>query len=208
MDVQMAEQIEELLPAPEIEDPHLSDDEEEYWKSFDDVSIPQHDGQFLPAGCPETRMHRNAYQVLEEFRQVAGIDPEVKYSSPIARQHMQAGLSCAANGMQPRFYQIDCAEAFLLGINTGLICPTGSGKTEAFILPLFADPQRKSKIIIISPLNALQDDHVSNFKCIYSINLPVVVQAKRFQRYGISAAAVNGETYSKSLHEVSILFES
>ncbi|KAI0083383.1 P-loop containing nucleoside triphosphate hydrolase protein, partial [Irpex rosettiformis] len=86
--------------------------------------------------------------------------------------------------MVPRFYQEDCAEAFLLGVDTGLICATGSGKTEAFVLPLLADPTEKSKIVVVSTLNALQGD-----------------QVRRFNKYGITAAAVNGETYSDTLHK-------
>ncbi|KAI0085280.1 P-loop containing nucleoside triphosphate hydrolase protein, partial [Irpex rosettiformis] len=86
--------------------------------------------------------------------------------------------------MKPQFYQEDCVEAFLLGLNTGLICATGSDKTEAFVLLLFADPERKSRIIIVFPLNALQSNH-----------------AKRFAKYEIPAAAVNGETYTDALHE-------
>ncbi|KAI0690178.1 P-loop containing nucleoside triphosphate hydrolase protein [Cytidiella melzeri] len=97
---------------------------------------------------------------------------------------MESELARIANGIAPRFFQVDCAEAFLLGINTGLICATGSGKTEAFLLPLLADPFRRSKILVISTLNALEVD-----------------QAKRFERYGIPAAAVNGETYDDKMHQ-------
>ncbi|KAI0085659.1 P-loop containing nucleoside triphosphate hydrolase protein, partial [Irpex rosettiformis] len=86
--------------------------------------------------------------------------------------------------MVPRFYQEDCAEAFLLGVDTGLICATGSGKTEAFVLPLLADPTEKSKIVVVSTLNALQGD-----------------QAQQFNKYGIIAAAVNGTTYNDALHK-------
>ncbi|KAI0690357.1 P-loop containing nucleoside triphosphate hydrolase protein, partial [Cytidiella melzeri] len=87
-------------------------------------------------------------------------------------------------GMTPRWYQRDCAEAAFLGVDTGLICSTGSGKTEAFMLILLADPECKSKLLIISTLNALEVD-----------------QAERFARRGITAAAVNGETYSDELHQ-------
>ncbi|KAI0087264.1 P-loop containing nucleoside triphosphate hydrolase protein, partial [Irpex rosettiformis] len=162
----------------------MVEDEEEYWNAFDNPTTPQDIVDVLPAGCPETAEHYNSYKVLQEARATASSDPELKYSSLVTRLRMQSEMSRVGGGMKPRFYQEDCAEAFLLGVNTGLICATGSGKTEAFVLPLFADPEQKSKIIIISPLNALQTDH-----------------AKRFTKYGITAAAVNGETYSDTLHE-------
>ncbi|KAI0684775.1 P-loop containing nucleoside triphosphate hydrolase protein [Cytidiella melzeri] len=97
---------------------------------------------------------------------------------------MECELRQRANGMTPRWYQRDCAEAAFLGVDTGLICSTGSGKTEAFMLILLADPECKSKLLIISTLNALEVD-----------------QAERFARRGITAAAVNGETYSDELHQ-------
>ncbi|KAI0766319.1 P-loop containing nucleoside triphosphate hydrolase protein [Irpex lacteus] len=148
-------------------------------------------------------MHQKSYKYLRETREEASIDPERKYSTFVTRLRMETEMARVGDGMKPRFYQEDCAEAFLLGMNTGLICATGSGKTEAFVLPLFADPEMKSKIIIISPLNALQDDHVSQNERIYSTITDLYTcfaQAKRFRKYGLSAAAVNGQTYSDTLH--------
>ena len=82
---------------------------------------------------------------------------------------MHAELQRRAN-MTPRWYQTDCAEATFLGLDTGLICGTGSGKTEAFMLILLADPSQTSKIIIISPLSALEVDQVSIIhQCILTI---------------------------------------
>ncbi|KAI0702346.1 P-loop containing nucleoside triphosphate hydrolase protein, partial [Cytidiella melzeri] len=105
------------------------------------------------------------------------------YSSFVARTRMEAEIYRRAK-LIPRFYQEDCAEVFLLGINTGLITATGSGKTEAFLLPLLADPEETSKILIISTLNALEVD-----------------QAKRFNKFAIAAEAVNRETYNDELHK-------
>ncbi|KAI0687715.1 P-loop containing nucleoside triphosphate hydrolase protein, partial [Cytidiella melzeri] len=137
----------------------------------------------LPEGCPKTAGHIRSYQVLEEAREAASQDPELRYSSFVARTRMEAEIYRRAK-LIARFYQEDCAEAFLLGINTGLITATGSGKTEAFLLPLLADPEETSKILIISTLNALEVD-----------------QAKRFNKFAIAAEAVNGETYNDELHK-------
>ncbi|KAI0682832.1 P-loop containing nucleoside triphosphate hydrolase protein, partial [Cytidiella melzeri] len=145
---------------------------------INEASIP------LPEGCPKSALHFESYRILKKSRYAANQDPEQRYSSFVTRMRMEKEIARVANGIVPRFFQQDCAEAFLLGLNTGLICATGSGKTEAFLLPLLADPMSKSKILVISTLNALEVD-----------------QAERFQQYGISAVAVNGETYDDKMHD-------
>ncbi|KAI0703587.1 P-loop containing nucleoside triphosphate hydrolase protein [Cytidiella melzeri] len=153
--------------------------------SVKDAEKPQTEGEnLLPPACPKTKQHISSYQTLEEAREAATKDKDRRYSSFITQVRMESELSYRTGGMVPRWYQKDCAEAAFLGIDTGLICSTGSGKTEAFMLMLFADPTGKSKIIVISTLNALEVD-----------------QAARFSRRGIEAAAVNGETYSDELHK-------
>ncbi|KAI0683631.1 P-loop containing nucleoside triphosphate hydrolase protein, partial [Cytidiella melzeri] len=153
--------------------------------SVKDAEKPQTEGEnLLPPACPKTKQHISSYQTLEEAREAATKDKDRCYSSFITQVRMESELSYRTGGMVPRWYQKDCAEAAFLGIDTGLICSTGSGKTEAFMLMLFADPTGKSKIIVISTLNALEVD-----------------QAARFSRRGIEAAAVNGETYSDELHK-------
>ncbi|KAF9537693.1 P-loop containing nucleoside triphosphate hydrolase protein, partial [Agrocybe pediades] len=77
---------------------------------------------------------------------------------------------------------LDIAEALLLGLDCSVIAGTGSGKTLPFVLPLLVETKKVT--IIISPLNALEEDQVS-----------------RFQKMGIPAVAVNGETYSQTLHK-------
>ncbi|KAI0085962.1 P-loop containing nucleoside triphosphate hydrolase protein [Irpex rosettiformis] len=181
---QQAEEPPPAAPAPQIPPPPLDLDEEELWQAVGDIVLPSDDTVRLPEGCPKTSMHLQSYNVLHQAREEAIADKERKYSSGIARLRMEMEICRRGNGMVPRFYQEDCAEAFLLGVDTGLICATGLGKTEAFVLPLLADPTEKSKIVVVSTLNALQGD-----------------QAQRFNKYGITAAAVNGETYSDTLHK-------
>ncbi|KAJ7882049.1 hypothetical protein B0H14DRAFT_3758269 [Mycena olivaceomarginata] len=62
------------------------------------------------------------------------------------------------NGMVPHDWQIDMAEALLLGLDCSLIAGTGAGKTMPFIMPLFVESEKI--IIIISPLNALEVDQI------------------------------------------------
>lgn len=170
------QELAEIEPPLRLESPSpASDGEQELWDALGDAVVLEHDTMErkdvsnLPAGCPDTPCHKNSYRALREARDEALKDPERKYSSFVTQLRMRTELARVGNGMKPRFYQQDCAEAFLLGLDTGLICPTGSGKTEAFVLPLLADPKKKSKIIVVSPLNALQIDQVRLQCRIYSI---------------------------------------
>ncbi|KAF7358170.1 p-loop containing nucleoside triphosphate hydrolase protein [Mycena venus] len=73
-------------------------------------------------------------------------------------------------------------EALHLGLDCSLIVGTGAGKTMPFVMPLFEDSDKI--IIITSPLNALEVD-----------------QASRFRKMGLSAVAVNGDTYNIDVHK-------
>ncbi|KAJ7619939.1 P-loop containing nucleoside triphosphate hydrolase protein [Mycena polygramma] len=79
-------------------------------------------------------------------------------------------------------WQIDVTEAFTLGLNVVLIAGTGAGKTIPFMMPLLLKRERYS--LVISPLKILQED-----------------QAKRFEKIGLKATAVNGDTYSRELQK-------
>ncbi|KAF8341697.1 hypothetical protein F5887DRAFT_1076461 [Amanita rubescens] len=82
------------------------------------------------------------------------------------------------NGLKPYYWQLDVAEALILGLDAG----TGAGKSMPFVMPLFAFPDKM--VIILSPLNALEEH-----------------QAVRFSGIGLKAVAVNGDTYSKDIHK-------
>jgi bloom syndrome protein len=58
----------------------------------------------------------------------------------------------------PYSWQLDVAEALCLGLDTIVVAGTGEGKTLPFVMPLLLDEMKKA--IIISPLIALQQDHV------------------------------------------------
>ncbi|KAJ7795408.1 hypothetical protein B0H14DRAFT_2391613, partial [Mycena olivaceomarginata] len=84
-------------------------------------------------------------------------------------------------GLVPHKWQVD-GEALELGIDCSLLAGTGARKTMPFVMPLFTQPDKI--VIIISPLNAREED-----------------QAKHFQAMGISAAAINGDTYNDKIHK-------
>ncbi|KAI0706129.1 P-loop containing nucleoside triphosphate hydrolase protein [Cytidiella melzeri] len=106
-----------------------------------------------------------------------------KYKSANARKLMTE--ECTKHtGKTPYDWQLDVADALLLGLDSVLIASTGAGKTLPFALPLLVDNTGLSKIIIVLTLNELERD-----------------QAERFNNMGIAAAAVNGETYDDALHK-------
>ncbi|KAJ6582551.1 P-loop containing nucleoside triphosphate hydrolase protein [Mycena vulgaris] len=79
-------------------------------------------------------------------------------------------------------WQIDVAEALVLGLDAVVTAGTGAGKTIPFMMPLLL--HREKFVLVISPLKILQED-----------------QGKRFKKMGLKAAAVNGDTYSGELKE-------
>ncbi|KAF8723171.1 hypothetical protein AX14_009490 [Amanita brunnescens Koide BX004] len=105
-----------------------------------------------------------------------------KYSTSVTRQKLRDELSSRTDGLEAYEWQVNVSEALLLGLDCTVIAGTGAGKTMPFVMPLFIEP--KKVVLIISPLNALEED-----------------QASRFRDMGLSAVAVNGETYSSELHK-------
>ncbi|KAF4587081.1 hypothetical protein EYR40_011102 [Pleurotus pulmonarius] len=104
-----------------------------------------------------------------------------KYDSALTRAKIHEEFTRKNPGKSPYSWQINVAEAILLGLDCTVIAGTGAGKTMPFIMPLFVQPQRV--VLVISPLNALEED-----------------QAERFRGMGLKALAVNGETYNDKMH--------
>ncbi|KAJ7199811.1 hypothetical protein GGX14DRAFT_372863, partial [Mycena pura] len=80
----------------------------------------------------------------------------------------------------PYDWQINVSEAFVLGLD---VVVTGAGKTMPFMMPLLLHPEKYS--LVICPLKVLQQD-----------------QAQRFEKMGLKAASVNGDTYTRDLQKV------
>jgi len=102
-------------------------------------------------------------------------------------------------GSDPYEWQLDVTEAILLGLDSIVIAGTSSGKTIPFMLPLLLDD--KKKVLILSPLKVLQDDQVSPF-FILQVGPNIMLQTERFEKMQLSAAAVNGDTWSPALQQV------
>jgi ATP-dependent helicase YprA (DUF1998 family) len=85
-----------------------------------------------------------------------------KYSSIATRQKLKDELSSRMNGLEAYEWQVDVAEAVILGLDCTVIAGTGAGKTLPFAMPLFV--LSKKVVLVISPLNALEEDQVSCLK--------------------------------------------
>lgn len=83
------------------------------------------------------------------------------YSSEVTRTKLTDRFRELLDGTTPYDWQVDIAEALLLGMDSVLIAGTGAGKTLPFIMPLFVDDSQSKRVIIISPLNELERDQVS-----------------------------------------------
>ncbi|KAI0073972.1 P-loop containing nucleoside triphosphate hydrolase protein [Panus rudis PR-1116 ss-1] len=105
-----------------------------------------------------------------------------QWDSQKIRQSMQVCFQNATGGKQAYEWQLDVAEALLLGLDCTVIAGTGSGKTVPYAMPLLLPENQNKLIIIVSPLKALQRD-----------------QARRFRQMGIRATAVNENTFTPAL---------
>ncbi|KAK7679200.1 hypothetical protein QCA50_017778 [Cerrena zonata] len=110
-----------------------------------------------------------------------------KYDSTKVRKAMITAFK-DSTGKLAYDWQLDTAEALLLGLDTVVIAGTGSGKTIPCMLPLLLPENSMKTLVVISPLKALQRD-----------------QARRFRKVGISAAFVNEDTWSEGLEQVGSL---
>ena len=91
-----------------------------------------------------------------------------QYDSQKTRQKLSDRVQQHFQGHKPYEWQLDTAEALLLGLDSMVIAGTGAGKTLPFVMPLLYN--KASRIIIISPLKALQRDQVIQMQIIsYSL---------------------------------------
>ncbi|KIJ32948.1 hypothetical protein M422DRAFT_183840, partial [Sphaerobolus stellatus SS14] len=104
------------------------------------------------------------------------------YDSKGVRARLQDAFKLKSGGKEPYDWQVNVTEAILLGLDCMVIAGTGSGQTMSFVMPLFLEENKNKIVIILSPLNELERD-----------------QARWFREMGLSAAAVNGESWAPKL---------
>jgi ATP-dependent helicase YprA (DUF1998 family) len=97
--------------------------------------------------------------ILQEAREKANKKDE--YDSVKTRADLHKLFSERESRFSPHDWQLDVAEALLLGIDSVVIAGTGSGKTIPFMLPLLLNPEKM--VLIISPLKVLQRDQVRTY---------------------------------------------
>lgn len=73
---------------------------------------------------------------------------------------LTAVVKSVFNGNEPHEFQLDIAEALMLGLNITAIVGTGSGKTLPWVMLLLLEENKAKTVLVISPLKALQADHV------------------------------------------------
>ena len=141
------------------------------------------------------------YEVLQVARDAA--KNSRNYCSLRTRENLVTSFKAAFNGLEPHRWQLDVAEAILLNLDCIAIVGTGSGKTMPFAMPLLVDRTEKKIVIVISPLNDLEEDQV-NFLILFLSKILTLyaAQARRFRKIGLSATAVNGDVWNNVLQEV------
>jgi len=138
-----------------------------------------------------------SYRILEKARQKAF--KKDGYNSESTRLRLTELFRERFDGGEPRLWQLDVAEAIILGLDSLVIAGTGAGKTMPFMMPLMLDTTKKA--LVISPLKILQADQVE-------LTLPFIhygsqfFKAARFKKAKISAVAVNGESWNPDLLKV------
>ncbi|KAJ3966842.1 P-loop containing nucleoside triphosphate hydrolase protein [Lentinula raphanica] len=128
--------------------------------------------------------HEKEYQRSQKNLELARTKASRRngYNSDSTRDLLRSEFTRFTGGLAAYTWQIDIAEALLLGLDCSVIAGSGAGKTMSFLMPLFVE--REKHVIIIS-LTALEED-----------------QAKRFNDMGISAIAVNKETWTDEIQNI------
>ncbi|PCH34619.1 hypothetical protein WOLCODRAFT_78711 [Wolfiporia cocos MD-104 SS10] len=109
-----------------------------------------------------TRRQRKSHfqELLDSARATAAITRN--YSFHETRQRLtKAFKSTFGADSSPYDWQLDITEALLLGLDTIVIAGTGAGKTMPFSMPFLLEENTNKIVIIISPLDQLEDDQVS-----------------------------------------------
>ncbi|KAJ3724389.1 P-loop containing nucleoside triphosphate hydrolase protein [Lentinula raphanica] len=137
----------------------------------------------MAPGHSRLQDHEKDYKRSQKKLEIARMEASRRtgYDSKSTRALLSSEFTRITGGLSAYTWQIDTAEALLLGLDCSVIAGTGAGKTMPFVMPLFIEKEKR--VVIISPLNALEED-----------------QAERFNDMGLCAVAVNGETWTNEIH--------
>jgi len=73
------------------------------------------------------------------------------YDTDATRASLTAAVKSAFNGNEPRKFQLDIAEALMLGLEVTAIAGTGSRKTLPWVMPLLLEENKGKTVSVISP---------------------------------------------------------
>ncbi|KIJ30142.1 hypothetical protein M422DRAFT_268388 [Sphaerobolus stellatus SS14] len=139
----------------------------------------------MPPSLPRNQkshaeIHKKSYALLSEARETRSEKLKMFNLPPDdLRTKIKEEMNKILPHIAPHEWQLDDGEAVSLGLDTILVAGSGAGKTLPFVMPLLANKGPRKKILIISPLNVLQED-----------------QHDLCNKMGIPAVAVNSETYN------------
>ena len=109
------------------------------------------------------RRHQESHEAANQ-RSLDVLDRERRsrkgYSAEETREVFRVAVKATFNGNEPRGFQLDVAEALALGLDSTVIAGTGSGKSLPWAIPLLLDENKDRMALVISPLKALQTEHV------------------------------------------------
>lgn len=111
---------------------------------------------------PFEKKHQESYALLRARRAKEAAKDGLNSSSVDLRAKITEEFKKAFSNKAPYDWQLDVTEALLLCMDCILIAGTGAGKMMPFVMPLLADETQKKKVLIISMLNALEEDQVSD----------------------------------------------
>jgi len=111
--------------------------------------------------------HRNQSLAIIDYKKIMSLEPEkipIENLNDVLSENIIEGLKkYGFLGVLP--FQNESIRSILKGDNSIISAPTGSGKTEAFTIPILQkiseNPIKGVFVLLIYPLNALIDDQVS-----------------------------------------------
>ena len=111
--------------------------------------------------------HRNQSLAIIDYKKITSLEPEkipIESLNDVLSENIIDGLKkYGFLGVLP--FQNESIRSILKGNNSIISASTGSGKTEAFVIPILQkileDPIKGVFVLLIYPLNALIDDQVS-----------------------------------------------
>ena len=106
-------------------------------------------------GSSLERERELSYKILSETRA-----KREGYDSQATRRILSDSVTARCPAITPYDWQLDLAEALILGLDATVIAGTGSGKTLPWALPLLLEQNHDKICLVISPLNELEADHV------------------------------------------------